>query len=527
MSAVYQGLPESREVAFGGVRLGWIGRTVVFGRTCLLLRTDSMDIELVISLAGYDDEASFVVSGPFQARYRTFPADHPVDGELAGALKALCLHVMAGMDVESSEPPEPLESETGQVLTRILSLNGHHVGPRESSGGMYRLNLPSDSGEPPAELLVRAGRGGPGSFMGWSFDVVSRRAFSEKALKRIRGYVLEIAAGLGISVVSGQHDHAADVPVTKILIDMAAPLSADVLDTLGRAGNINLSLLFSGDCLQACSFCTVSEIRSFRQQTIGENNIGMVVATLLERQKQYPGGLDLRLAGSDPLALPIRELAYLLGALSQLEIGAATICTPALHLADPLYIRCIGNNLNHAVIETTLHGPDPEIHDKVCGVDGSFDILMRALANCRQAGIRVVLNHVIVRDNQDCLSMTLARAYSLGMRLRLMMFIPVEGVSGTVVDRSLPSLALLRDFLQDNRALVMSSVDEFLNIPLCVIPEWARAISTGWATPWPDPIVDSVKPCSGCVKFHSPCPGPNCGHLVRHGRSGLSALRDS
>ncbi|HOD08823.1 MAG TPA: radical SAM protein, partial [Myxococcota bacterium] len=439
MSNVYQGLPGAREIVIGAVRFGWIGRTVVFGRTCLLLRAGDIDVELAISSGDAGDEAAFVVSGPLQARYRTYPAEAPVSVELAGALKALCLHVMAGMDGASSRPPEPLESETARVVARIPPPKGTTVELRESSGGMYRLSLRSDGEVPLADILVTAGRGGPGCFMGWSFDIVSAAALSESILKSLANYAMAIAAGLGISVASGTYGRGAASPVTKILVDLSAPVPDKVKDLLRSAANVNLSLLFSGDCGQVCTFCTVSEIRDFRGQAMAAKTVADIAAVLRERQKQVPGGLELRLAGSDPLSVPLTDLASMLSDLSTLDIGDVTICSPALKLADADYVRCIRDNFGQAVIETTLHGPDAEIHDSVCGAPGSFDLLMRALSNCRDAGIRVVLNHVIVRNNQEFMPRTLLNASSLGMRLRLMMFIPAGGNSDAVVDRNLPA----------------------------------------------------------------------------------------
>jgi MoaA/NifB/PqqE/SkfB family radical SAM enzyme len=67
-------------------------------------------------------------------------------------------------------------------------------------------------------------------------------------------------------------------------------------------------------------------------------------------------------------------------------------------------------------IQVSIDGSRPEIHDKIRGVKGSWKKAVNAAKMISQAGLPLVISHVIQRDNIDYLDEMLRTSYLLGAK---------------------------------------------------------------------------------------------------------------
>lgn len=114
---------------------------------------------------------------------------------------------------------------------------------------------------------------------------------------------------------------------------------------------------------------------------------------LLRRGQGYQG---VTFSGGEVTLL--RDLPKMLRLSRKAGYSPIGIITNGLRLASPGYVRELADSgLGFCCV--SIHGPGPELHDRMVGLVGAFAKVLRALAGLKGLGVPVVLNHVLTREN--------------------------------------------------------------------------------------------------------------------------------
>ncbi len=125
--------------------------------------------------------------------------------------------------------------------------------------------------------------------------------------------------------------------------------------------------------------------------------------------------LNLTLTGGEPLAHPdfLR-----LGARAR-ELGFVVRIKSNGHALRGAMARRIRDEIDPFLIEVSLHGASPAVHDRQTRVAGSFQRLLANLREMRALGLRVKLNGTLTAWNEHELEGILALADDLGLQLQI------------------------------------------------------------------------------------------------------------
>ncbi len=125
--------------------------------------------------------------------------------------------------------------------------------------------------------------------------------------------------------------------------------------------------------------------------------------------------LNLTFSGGEPLAHP-DFLA--LGARAR-ELGFVVRVKSNGHALRGELARRIRDEIDPFLIEVSLHGATAATHDRQTRVPGSFDRLLRNLAELRNLGLRVKINSTLTLWNEGEIEAMFALADSLGLPLQV------------------------------------------------------------------------------------------------------------
>ena len=125
--------------------------------------------------------------------------------------------------------------------------------------------------------------------------------------------------------------------------------------------------------------------------------------------------LNLTLTGGEPLAHPdfLR-----LGARAR-ELGFVVRIKSNGHALRGAMARRIRDEIDPFLIEVSLHGASPAVHDRQTRVAGSFQRLLANLREMRALGLRVKLNGTLTAWNEHEVEGMLALADDLGLQLQI------------------------------------------------------------------------------------------------------------
>lgn len=229
---------------------------------------------------------------------------------------------------------------------------------------------------------------------------------------------------------------------------------------------IDLNLGYA--CDLACRFCYYRESRvSPRRRRRRELTTSEARKWLRFFRRR---GLDeVDLTGGEPtIRGDIRELiAY------AREIGYRTVCviTNGIRMAEADFCRSLfESGLNDVLV--SLHGPDPEVHDRLTGSGGSFARTRRALENAAGLGLPLRSNTVVTGVNLGRLPQTAGLLRGLGVgRANFILFNPV-------VEARQPDAGIAvryREAAGPLRQLVETHASGFERLtvryfPLCLLP---------------------------------------------------------
>ena len=106
--------------------------------------------------------------------------------------------------------------------------------------------------------------------------------------------------------------------------------------------------------------------------------------------------MEIILTGGEPLA---HADFFRLGATAR-ELGFVVRIKSNGHALGGALARRVKEEVDPFVVDISLHGATAEIHDRQTRIPGSFDKLMRNLAEMKQLGLRLKLNGTLTRWNQ-------------------------------------------------------------------------------------------------------------------------------
>lgn len=109
------------------------------------------------------------------------------------------------------------------------------------------------------------------------------------------------------------------------------------------------------------------------------------------------GTLNLTLSGGEPLAHPN---FYEIGAAAK-RLGFVVRIKSNGHAIKPHVAERIRSEIDPFLIEVSLHGARAQTHDRQTRVAGSFDRLLNNIGAMRAAALRVKVNSVLTRWNED------------------------------------------------------------------------------------------------------------------------------
>lgn len=126
------------------------------------------------------------------------------------------------------------------------------------------------------------------------------------------------------------------------------------------------------------------------------------------------GVLTLSLSGGEPTAYPH---FFEVGAYAR-KLGFAVTLKTNGHSVGERIAKRIREEIDPNIIETSLHGATPEVHDRQTQVKGSFERLIRNVKSMQSMGLRIKLNSTLTAWNEHQLEDMHDLADKLGLTLR-------------------------------------------------------------------------------------------------------------
>jgi pyruvate-formate lyase-activating enzyme len=177
--------------------------------------------------------------------------------------------------------------------------------------------------------------------------------------------------------------------------------------------------------------------------------------------------------------------------------------------ADAIYVR------------TSLYGDTPELHDHYTATPRSFEQTTRAIQNLVNAGFRVQVNLVILKQNVQRLSDITRLIYGLGVpRIKFGNLIDVAASAAHAV-----SLSIVRPQLADAVALAESLglVVTIEKTPICVASGRIDLMSTERLLYGGERAYDDTGKCATCL-VRRWCDGVDPGYAALYGMDALQAI---
>ncbi|MCM2334648.1 MAG: radical SAM protein, partial [Anaeromyxobacteraceae bacterium] len=276
-------------------------------------------------------------------------------------------------------------------------------------------------------------------------------------------------------------------------------------------------------CNQRCAFCALEGLAA-------EVPAERVLEAL--RASRAKGAARLVLTGGEPTLAP--HLADLVREARRLGYQEVELQSNAILLDRPgAAARLAAAGLTHA--QVSLHAADPEVSDRLTGAPGTQVRTVAGVRALLEAGVQVVVNHLLFRDNAHLLTafveLAAARWAGAGARLTLQFHTPRDEFRSreealrhvaryrelavplrAAVDRARQLGLEVRD-LQDPTGLpslcVLDADERYLGPirPQALAPR-AHAAERGWFT--------RVGACAACGLADA-CLGVPAAYLALHG----------
>ena len=284
-----------------------------------------------------------------------------------------------------------------------------------------------------------------------------------------------------------------------------------------NAGGVERVLRINFHCNQACGFC-------FVDRTLPAVDPSRIEAEM--RRARDEGVALLSLSGGEPTLNPrLPEFVRLAR-----ELGLATqIQTNAVRCADRAYVaELVGAGLERAFV--SLHAADASRSDAITASPGTFVQTERGVSELVDAGVFVVLNHVITGSNHRALP-DYARFIVDRWADRVTVNLSFAHASTDLVprdDETIPRLSDAMPFVAEAMRIFREAgvdvrgFDGQCGMPLCVLGEsWLdRAALAPLPMPNPPEGFTKAASCRSCA-FDDRCVGLRTTYAELHGTDEL------
>lgn len=165
-------------------------------------------------------------------------------------------------------------------------------------------------------------------------------------------------------------------------------------------------------CNFRCSHCYVGHLVGQTPSAAGEMDTAQVTSLLTTAAAE--GCMFLLLSGGEPLLRPDFLDIY----VTARRLGMYVTVFTNASLVTPEHVEVL-REYPPRLVEVSVYGATPATYERVTGHRGAFERAMHGIEQLLEAGIRVGLKTMVLRDNADEVVSMEAHARSLGVKFRL------------------------------------------------------------------------------------------------------------
>ena len=203
------------------------------------------------------------------------------------------------------------------------------------------------------------------------------------AVRSLVGFLLQLR----------DHD-GLDVVFPDVIADVAPSLLPEPTAAQDRPDEV-LNLAIDAECGQSCVFCSIKETAPANDG--GDRVLSRLFADLVSNRQR--GVRKVRINGYDPLGFS--RIVELLRRTKDLGYTEAHVFSPCTRMADSAFCRDIIDSMPEAKrFHVPLYSIRREVHDRIVGRTGAFDLVMQAIDNLLEhvEPQELWILHVVTKD---------------------------------------------------------------------------------------------------------------------------------
>ncbi|MBW1811015.1 MAG: radical SAM protein [Deltaproteobacteria bacterium] len=156
----------------------------------------------------------------------------------------------------------------------------------------------------------------------------------------------------------------------------------------------NLELVVTYKCNQKCEMCSATTLHDKTRQPL---DVGQIIGVVEQCKKL--GLVHVDLTGGEPLLRPWDELLAIVEGISRGKDIIVAMATNGLLVTSHKLMRLKRAGLSQILFN--LQSSDPAKHDRIVGIEGSYQKAVEGLKTAKRLGLTVCVNTVIGRHNFD------------------------------------------------------------------------------------------------------------------------------
>ncbi len=160
-------------------------------------------------------------------------------------------------------------------------------------------------------------------------------------------------------------------------------LKRDVLRTV--------DLAVSGDCHYRCNFCSAYLLYKDKKPYLSLSSIKKALKEALRL-----GAIHLNLTGGEPLSRDFDEICEIIRGFNP-KVNLVSMVTNTLLLTFDKLKLLKKEGLD--TLQVSLESIDPKVHDTMVGIEGSFNMVMRAIDYANALKLNICINVIVDRNN--------------------------------------------------------------------------------------------------------------------------------
>jgi MoaA/NifB/PqqE/SkfB family radical SAM enzyme len=287
--------------------------------------------------------------------------------------------------------------------------------------------------------------------------------------------MVEGAADAAVLEAFELRSNASHIPRRQVVMPVV-PEPVDETPWIGPHGRVmeRLELHLTYHCPERCIFCSEEHrMEAFKDFEVTWGRVAAVLRTHAAR-----GVRSVHLTGGEPTLHPKFVEVCMLARKLGMRTSVGTIGTM---LAKRSWAERAIPWLDEALF--SLHGPSPEVHDRMTRRAGSFDQVTAAIRNAVSINpeFGCYVNIVATRLNADTLGDTVALAASLGAKLIVVSNTTPEGGGLDHFDRIELPLARLAEIMPTLPGRAGQAIVRFFGMPMCLLaPHEALSNDLHW-----------------------------------------------